>query len=371
MSQIFKKISQTGTEQADFLPIGANTSVVTLDRMWVPDWSAQETTNRIAWNTTGDTLYSSTWTVDRVGFVSVVAQQQAGATGNAEVLLYVNSRMVAQASGGYTSTSSGIINAIVRGVYAVSPGDTVFCHRSAVGNGGAGCFFIPPKQVRPSQYNVDIGTNISLDEKPVFVMNPDTGIITQKLDLDGSPIWERTFAGNIPAAAATSYTPAIYLASGVKKLVDASGWWCPMPNINEPLFFQNTAKMLTQGATVSTAALAAAASNTTAITFPIPYQEAPVIQMWNATMTTGWMQEKLALANVTAAGFSLIRINGSNSTAPASNITWRAIGKQYVRQHIAQLSWTDSGDVIIQGFDYSIMDGTGTYQCTLQYTKLA
>jgi len=167
-----------------------------------PDYTNKETVNRISTN-------NGTWTVDRDGFVVL----DFNVPSNNGVAFYINDVFV---GGHYVSSSSA--NEICE-TFKVKKGDIVRMVASAFSN--CSCYFVPPKYstVTPTpQIQVEIGTDYSTDEKPVLVKDADTGEIRQKLDIDGSPIWERTFTGTITAAINTDITTT--LLTGIK-----SGWF--------------------------------------------------------------------------------------------------------------------------------------------------
>jgi hypothetical protein len=84
-------------------------------------------------------------------------------------------------------------------------------------------FFIPPKYTDAStNLNIEVGTDLSLNETPVLVKDAATGIIHQKLDVDGAPIWRRTFKGTITAA--QSAYVSVNLSTGIKSILTFSGW---------------------------------------------------------------------------------------------------------------------------------------------------
>jgi hypothetical protein len=85
--------------------------------------------------------------------------------------------------------------------------------------------FIPNKYaiVPTPNLNVEIGTDYSTTEQPVLIKDSVTGEIRQKLDVDGSPIWEQTFTGNIGTLAANT-NKIIALMDGVKNVITSSGY---------------------------------------------------------------------------------------------------------------------------------------------------
>jgi hypothetical protein len=79
---------------------------------------------------------------------------------------------------------------------------------------------------------VEQGSDYSLTEHPVLIN--DNGLIRQKLDIDGDPIWCRTVRGNITLSSNTEGYIAI-LSTYVKKLLNQHGWWDRGDNYNEPV----------------------------------------------------------------------------------------------------------------------------------------
>jgi hypothetical protein len=341
------------------LPIGANAIKAFLYKdnayhtLASPDYANIESINHIPDG-------GGSWTADRDGYVWCFGRGNSATS--YYVMVTVNGIEVWR-SHGYTNTNVNASTTI-----PVAKGDVVNVSGGNYTIVSAGCYFVPPKyKAVPAAVSViEPGGDYSLDEKPVLVW--DEGVVRQKLDVDGSPIWEQTFAGSIPATPAITYV-GIPLRSGVKAVVNIAGWWNPSANIRQPITSQNTHKILTQGATVTRPAMAAATGTSMAITFPIPFQEVPVITVEDQSGGAGWNLVGQRITPSTS-GFTVYWHNAATVTNTATAMYWRAIGKQYVRQHIPQVAWTDAGDVSIQAFDYIAMDGTGTYQVTLQYTKL-
>jgi hypothetical protein len=75
---------------------------------------------------------------------------------------------------------------------------------------------------------VGIGTDYSTDETPVWVMDAVTQEIRQKLDIDGSPIFERTVQGTVTGASGTWLSISSGVA-GIKHALGYDGWWVMDP----------------------------------------------------------------------------------------------------------------------------------------------
>jgi hypothetical protein len=86
-------------------------------------------------------------------------------------------------------------------------------------------YFYPNKWVwrRPPIQAIEIGTDYSLEEKPVMVMDAVTKEIRQKLDTDGSPVWTQTFEGTYNLVANTR--TLIVLPIAIKRLIKECGEW--------------------------------------------------------------------------------------------------------------------------------------------------
>jgi hypothetical protein len=68
---------------------------------------------------------------------------------------------------------------------------------------------------------IPVPEDYSTNEKPVLVN--DHGTIRQKVDLDGSPIWCKTFTGTITQSA--NSRNLVYPITGVKRILKYDGWW--------------------------------------------------------------------------------------------------------------------------------------------------
>jgi hypothetical protein len=106
-------------------------------------------------------------------------------------------------------------------MYPVKKGDIV--RMNASGFTSCSCYFIPPKfTVIPNPtIVVEPGSDYSTDEQPVMIL--ENGVERQKLDYDGSPIWERTYIGSVVAAANANTN--IILDTTVKKIIEPTGYW--------------------------------------------------------------------------------------------------------------------------------------------------
>jgi hypothetical protein len=69
---------------------------------------------------------------------------------------------------------------------------------------------------------VEYGGDYSFNEQPVLIKDGTT--VRQKLDVDGSPIWSRTFTGELTIPANTKAYPDL-ISGGVKNLLFQGGWW--------------------------------------------------------------------------------------------------------------------------------------------------
>jgi hypothetical protein len=108
----------------------------------------------------------------------------------------------------------------------VSKGDSITC-TVETGSTSFSCWTYKAKYsaVANPIISVEIGTDYSTEEKPVMIKDIVTGEIRQKLDVDGSPIWERTFVGTITSAANTGLNTSVGGAP-IKNYVFVGGSWC-------------------------------------------------------------------------------------------------------------------------------------------------
>jgi hypothetical protein len=196
----------------------------------VPDYDNQENINRF---TVNGNLQS--WVADRTGFVFIGGV--ASSTGTSiDFIITVNSMAAVQLSRNKDTTDTKAFQ--FKQVVQVVKGQTVELKvyngsgaTSGVTVGYACCFYIPPKAVAlpPKNIIVEPGGDLSLDEKPVLIN--DNGVIRQKLDYDGSPIWVRTLDITIPDSSKCSVgAQAKYISiedSSVKisRIISVSGDW--------------------------------------------------------------------------------------------------------------------------------------------------
>jgi hypothetical protein len=104
-------------------------------------------------------------------------------------------------------------------VFPVKRGDVVRFDSFGV---NAFCYFIPPTFSVVSAPVMQEGGDYSATEKPVIIR--EGGSFRQKRDLDGSPIFCKTIAGTVTAAAGSASTGTVAL-TGVKNLCKCEGWW--------------------------------------------------------------------------------------------------------------------------------------------------
>jgi hypothetical protein len=184
-----------------------------------PDEGNRETISRITAN-------SGTWTVDRDGYVYCTLTISSSAIAGLDCYFYVNGK-VREAGCIWQNAISGVI--VFSTTMKVKAGDVVSITGTASTGtltvNGIGCYWEPAiyKVTANPNLNVEIGTDYSTTEQPVMIKDKDTGEIRQKLDVDGSPIWERTFVGNITAAA--NVMSNVSLLIGVKTFFSPEGVW--------------------------------------------------------------------------------------------------------------------------------------------------
>jgi hypothetical protein len=176
---------------------------------------------------------NASWTVLADGFVRWQSRMQVPTGGYCTNSLLKNGKVVA--GGIYTATvgTSEATYALIK----VKAGD-VISQSSDMTLYFNYLYWVPPLYTtipRP-QFQVKVGTDYSLSEQPVLVMDPATKEIRQQLDLDGSPIWEQTFTGTRSWAANTQ-SDVVLIPSGIKRawlvdgtqqlgvnMIDASMW---------------------------------------------------------------------------------------------------------------------------------------------------
>jgi hypothetical protein len=204
-------------EDGGYTPIADTQGIVRTTSYMVPDYAKRESTARIDVHSSPQAL---SWTVDRVGFAYLIVflgSTVAGGIGSHGFAINGKAAVLAYAYGGAHPGASAIVPVKVGDVITVTglvdnPGqyDSWFC------------YFIPPIFVTPPVPVVELGADYSLTEQPVMI-DDGTGI-RQKKDYDGRLIWERTFVGNIVAAAGV--TVYLDIADGAD-IIEWSGWWQP------------------------------------------------------------------------------------------------------------------------------------------------
>jgi hypothetical protein len=172
------------------------------------------------------------WTADADGFLVIRAHIQATGilSGDNIYADFLIDGHVTHINGGVVHVTSSV-QFVSIGPVPVSKGQLIhFDGRTDSANPGAtvifkgpvSSFFFPPlfKSVPQSRTVVEPGSDYSLDEQPVFIN--DNGTIRQKQDIDGKPIWSKTFTGVITATANTRFE--VSLLSGVSSVFNAEGW---------------------------------------------------------------------------------------------------------------------------------------------------
>jgi hypothetical protein len=94
--------------------------------------------------------------------------------------------------------------------------------RIIINQGGAGGGSSSNGLVKPTKIIIDEDGDYSLEEKPIMVM--DNGVLRQKLDVDGDPIWEKTVVLPTPPTAANTQLITM-LVEGVKNAWYIRGRW--------------------------------------------------------------------------------------------------------------------------------------------------
>jgi hypothetical protein len=188
-----------------------------------PDEANRESINRIAVPASGSPSVYGSWTVDRDGYVWLSGVGTPASGQYAAIAFVVNGADRIQ------SVVTGARNRLIE-TLKVKKGDvvniTIYTGSGTISVCESSCLWEPAlyKTVPTPNLQVEIGTDYSTTEQPVMVMDAVTQEIRQKLDVDGSPIWERTFVGTRPAAAAYTMS-TIILATGIKHKLDAWGRW--------------------------------------------------------------------------------------------------------------------------------------------------
>jgi hypothetical protein len=184
-----------------------------------PDYALQETINRISVN-------NGTWTVDRTGFIYFNIRAFTFLSSES-LVFYVNNKPVDSGQCNQNVSSGSPFLNRISGVVPVTVGDVVRVYVSATATfNNSEVYFIPPKYEAQLQPKIVAGidSDYSLTEQPVMKWDPFTATVNQKKDCDGRPIWERTFTGNIVAAANTGVMTTL-IASGVHTYLDYFGSW--------------------------------------------------------------------------------------------------------------------------------------------------
>jgi hypothetical protein len=208
------------------LPVGAtaiksylyNDDLTVLDSY--PDEANRETINRINITpATGTSDAQGSWTVDRDGYVA--CNGTLIAAGNSNVAFKINGKI-------WSHVGNAAMWTVLDDTLKVKAGDVVTIYlNTSTGDAFSGvsssCYWMPAiyKAVPASNLQVEVGSDYSTTEQPVMVMDAVTKQIRQKLDVDGSPIWERTFTGVVNTSANTIVGYAIL--SSVKTIIQAFG----------------------------------------------------------------------------------------------------------------------------------------------------
>jgi hypothetical protein len=187
------------------------------DSYMTPDYANMEPQNLITEN-------NGEWIVDRLGFVKVSIQVDT--SGISYVNIYVNDVVALGSASGSPEVPAFWSGDAITGVLAVKVGDKIKIVGEETTSDkykNIGCYFIPPIYSTPPDQNIvaEVGGDYSLDEKPVYVN--DNGTVRQKKDVNGDPLFVRTFKGNIVAAANAFVSTDI--ATGIKACTDFKGWW--------------------------------------------------------------------------------------------------------------------------------------------------
>jgi hypothetical protein len=187
---------------AEDLPVGAQAIKTYLanDPMYImseaPDYSAMETTNRLPNQT-------SSWTVDRDGYVQIFIRASVDSAGHCSLYILVNGKVV----GGGIIPGSNTWAPAQYAVPKVFKGDVV-SFWTDMGSYSTSGYWMPAryKAVPIPNLVVEVGGDYSLEEQPVLVMDPATKQVRQKTWIDGRPIWRRTYQydfTNVPIVVGT------------------------------------------------------------------------------------------------------------------------------------------------------------------------
>jgi hypothetical protein len=165
----------------------------------VPDYANMENINRIP-------TVSSTWTVDRVGFVRLYGYYNGAIYGSSNFRINGQNVLSVRNVTGSNGNSDDV-------VVPVKIGDVI----SVVVNTGVSpttteCWFIPP---------------VFIEQEAPVIVSPGVSYSAQEVAtgetwIDGKPIYRRTFTGNIVAAANTQ-ADTVLIDSGIQKIVSSGG----------------------------------------------------------------------------------------------------------------------------------------------------
>lgn len=186
----------------------------------VPDYKNMDTTdNKIS-------TKGGTWEVEENGFIYCFMSHDRANVAFFALHIYIDDVIVGKAYR-LANIPSSYVRAVIPGcIYPVTKGNVVRYESQAVEDTGVDfqCYFIPPKIITlaPPQ-PTEVTGHLSLDEKPVMIWLSD-GTMTQKQDIDGSPIWERTFQFNVDTSQTSR--PILKLidnSAEYKRIVEAKG----------------------------------------------------------------------------------------------------------------------------------------------------
>ncbi|MDR2336726.1 MAG: hypothetical protein LBE03_01325, partial [Candidatus Nomurabacteria bacterium] len=103
-------------------------------------------------------------------------------------------------------------------------GDTIMINfQDNITIGLISCYFIPPVYSTPPTPIVVEGSDYSTSEQQIMVN--DGGEQRAKKWIDGKPIYQRVFSGNIVAEANTHTVWSLDLSMNISEIIDSGGWW--------------------------------------------------------------------------------------------------------------------------------------------------